>query len=63
MRCTRRPASGVTSSGMPPRAKATTGVPQHIASATTSPYGSSHAGVTRATAARPTRSARRSCVR
>ena len=52
---TSRPPAGSTISGMPPRAKATTGVPHIMASATTNPYGSSHCGVTNAAAEAPTR--------
>ena len=44
---------------MAPRSNAATGVPHASASATTSPNGSSHTGVTTATAARPTASATR----
>jgi hypothetical protein len=54
---TRRPPCGDTISGIPPQAKATTGVPHDIASATTSPYGSCQAGVTSAAAERPTKRA------
>ncbi len=56
---TNRPELSDTNSGMPPRANARTGVPQDIASATTSPYGSSHAGVTNDAAAPPTSRANR----
>ena len=56
---TRRPDWASTTSGMPPRANATTGVPHANASATTRQYGSSHNGVTRAAAAPPTSDARR----
>ena len=54
---TSSPLWSSTISGMPPRANATTGVPQDIDSATTSPYGSSHIGVTRVAAECPTSSA------
>ncbi len=54
---------GDTISGIPPQANATTGVPHDIASATTSPYGSCHTGVTSAAAERPTKRASSSWLR
>ena len=54
---TSRPHFRSSTSGIPPRANATTGVPHDSASATTRQYGSSHNGVASAAAAPPTTAA------